>query len=137
MNKELKELKRKKLEQLKKKYMNGGNNMDEKMPNTPINITDADFNENVKKYQTVVIDCWAPWCGPCRMIHPIVEELAKEMQGQVVFGKLNVDENRASAAQFGIMSIPSLLVFKNGELVDKIVGAMPKEMLKQKLEPYT
>jgi thioredoxin 1 len=136
MDNELDEIKKKKLEQLKRRYMNGGNNMDEEMPNTPINITDAVFNESVKKYQMVVIDCWAPWCGPCRMIHPIVEELAKEMQGKIVFGKLNVDENRATAAQFGIMSIPSLLVFKNGELVDRIVGAMPKEMLMAKLNPH-
>lgn len=136
MDNELDEIKKKKLEQIKRRYMNGGNNMDEEMPNTPIKMTDADFDENAKKYQMVVIDCWAPWCGPCRMIHPIVEELAKEMQGKIVFGKLNVDENRATAAQFGIMSIPSLLVFKNGELVDRIVGAMPKEMLMAKLNPH-
>ena len=136
MDNELDEIKKKKLEQLKKRYMNRGNNMDGEMPNTPINITDAVFDENVKKYQMVVIDCWAPWCGPCRMIHPIVEELAKEMQGKIVFGKLNVDENQATAAQFGIMSIPSLLVFKNGELVDRIIGAMPKEMLMAKLNPH-
>jgi len=116
--------------------MNGGNNMGGEMPNTPINITDAVFDENVRKYQMVVIDCWAPWCGPCRMIHPIVEELAKEMQGKIVFGKLNVDENQATATKFGIMSIPSLLVFKNGELVDRIIGAMPKEMLMAKLNPH-
>jgi len=136
MDNELDEIKKKKLEQIKRRYMNGGNNMNEEMPNTPINITDVIFNESVKKYQMIVIDCWAPWCGPCRMIHPIVEELAKEMQGKIVFGKLNVDENRATAAQFGIMSIPSLLVFKNGELVDRIVGAMPKEMLMAKLNPH-
>ena len=136
MDKELAELKRKKLEQLRSRYMNGGNNMDGEILNTPINITDAVFDENVKKYQMVVIDCWAPWCGPCRMIHPIVEELAKEMQGKIVFGKLNVDENRATAAKFGIMSIPSLLVFRNGELVDRIIGAMPKEMLMAKLNPH-
>lgn len=136
MDKELAELKRRKLEQLRSIYMNGGNNMGGEMPNTPINITDAVFDENVRKYQMVVIDCWAPWCGPCRMIHPIVEELAKEMQGKIVFGKLNVDENQATATKFGIMSIPSLLVFKNGELVDRIIGAMPKEMLMTKLNPH-
>jgi thioredoxin 1 len=70
------------------------------------------------------------------MIHPIVEELAKEMQGKVVFGKLNVDNNKATAAKYGIMSIPSLLVFKDGKLVDRIVGAMPKPMLKAKIEPH-
>jgi thioredoxin 1 len=106
------------------------------MPNIPINITDADFDENIKKYSTIVIDCWAPWCGPCRMVGPIIDDLAKEMQGKIVFGKLNVDENQTTAVRFQIMSIPSLLVFKNGKLVDKLVGAMPKEMLVQKLEPY-
>ncbi len=136
MDNELDEIKRKKLEQLKKRYMNGGNNMDEEMPNTPIELTDGGFDESVKKYQMVVIDCWAPWCGPCRMIHPIVEELAKEMQGKIVFGKLNVDENQGIAMRYQIMAIPSLLVFKNGELADRIVGAMPKEMLMAKLSPH-
>ncbi|MEA3458182.1 MAG: thioredoxin [Candidatus Thermoplasmatota archaeon] len=136
MDNELDEIKRKKLEQLKKRYMNGGNNMDEEMPNTPIELTDGVFDENVKKYQMVVIDCWAPWCGPCRMIHPIVEELANEMQGKIVFGKLNVDENQSIAMKYQIMAIPSLLVFKNGELADRIVGAMPKEMLMAKLSPH-
>jgi thioredoxin 1 len=70
------------------------------------------------------------------MVGPVIEDLAKEMQGKIVFGKLNVDENRATSAKYGIMSIPTLLVFKNGELVDRIVGAMPKEMLKGKLNPY-
>ena len=110
--------------------------MDEEMPNTPIELTDGVFDENVKKYQMVVIDCWAPWCGPCRMIHPIVEELAKEMQGKIVFGKLNVDENHGIATKYQIMAIPSLLVFKNGELADRIVGAMPKGMLMAKLSPH-
>ncbi len=106
------------------------------MPNKPINITDADLDENIKKYTTIVVDCWAPWCGPCRMVGPIIDELAKEMEGKIVFGKLNVDENQLTSTKFQIMSIPSLLVFKNGKLVDKIVGALPKEMLLQKLDAY-
>lgn len=133
---ELEEIKKRKLEQLKKQYMNGGKNMEENLPNTPLNITDADIDENAKKYQMLVIDCWAPWCGPCRMVHPVIEELAKEMQGKIVFGKLNVDENQMTTVKHQIMSIPTLLVFKNGNLVDRIIGAMPKEMLKQKLETY-
>ena len=133
---ELEELRKKKLEQLQKQYMNGGKNMEENMPNTPVHITDADVEQTVKKYTTIAIDCWAPWCGPCRMIHPIIEELAKEMQGKIVFGKLNVDENPTTSAKHQIMSIPTLLVFKNGALVDRIIGAMPKEMLKAKLETY-
>ncbi len=136
MNDDLDEIKKRKMEQLKKQYIDRGNNMEENSLNTPIHITDADMDENIKKYQTVVIDCWAPWCGPCRMVGPVIEDLAKEMQGKIVFGKLNVDENRATSAKYGIMSIPTLLVFKNGELVDRIVGAMPKEMLKAKLTSY-
>ena len=133
---ELEDIRKKKLEQLKEQYMNGGKKMEENMPNTPLQITDADIDENIKKYQTVVIDCWAPWCAPCRMIEPIIEELSKEMQGKIVFGRLNVDENQATASKYRIMSIPSLLVFKNGELADVIIGAMPKENLKPKLEQY-
>jgi len=136
MNNELEEIKRRKLEQLKKQYMNGGKNMSENMPDKPIEMTDADIDEHIKKYETLVIDCWAPWCGPCRMIHPIIEELAVEMKGKVVFGKLNVDENQSTALKYNIMSIPSLLVFKNGDLADVIIGAMPKQMLKPKIEKY-
>ena len=133
---ELEEIKKRKLEQLKKQYMNGGKNMEGNLPNTPLEITDADVEDNIKKYETIVIDCWAPWCGPCRMVHPIIEELAKEMQGKIVFGKLNVDENPVTSAKHQIMSIPTLLIFKNGTLVDRLVGAMPKETLKQQLEKY-
>jgi len=136
MNDDLDEIKKRKMEQLKKQYLNRGNNMEENLPNTPIYVTDADIDENIGKYQTVAVDCWAPWCGPCRMVGPVIEDLAKEMQGKIVFGKLNVDENRATSAKYGIMSIPTLLVFKNGKLVDRIIGAMPKEMLKGKLNPY-
>jgi len=136
MNDDLDEIKRRKIEQLKKQYLNRGNIMEENMPSTPINMTDADIDGNIGKYQTVVVDCWAPWCGPCRMVGPIVEDLAREMKGKIVFGKLNVDENQATSTKYGIMSIPTLLVFKNGELVDRIVGAMPKDSLKAKLTPY-
>ena len=136
MNDELEDIKKRKLEQLKKRYMNGEKNMNEDMPDTPLKLTDADFDEAVRKYVTVVVDCWAPWCGPCRMVAPVIEELAKEMQGKIVFGKLNVDENPMISTKYQIMSIPTMLVFKNNTLVDKVIGAYPKEMLKQKLERY-
>ena len=138
MNKidKLEEIKKRKLEQLKKQYMNGGRKMDENLPNTPLTITDADIEEAIKKYDIIVVDCWAPWCGPCRIVAPVIEELAKEMQGKVVFGKLNVDENPATSAKHQIMSIPTLLVFKNGDLVDRIVGAFPKEELIKRLESF-
>ncbi|MCX6661751.1 MAG: thioredoxin [Euryarchaeota archaeon] len=129
-------IKKKKLEQLKKQYMNGGKTMENKLPDTPIQLIDADIDEIIRKFSTIVIDCWAPWCGPCRMIGPVIEELAKEMQGKIVFGKLNVDENPQTSMKYGIMSIPTMLVFKNGQLADRFVGAMPKEMLLQKLKPY-
>jgi thioredoxin 1 len=135
MTDELEEIKRRKLEQLKTKYMNGGkNNMSENMPDTPIHIDDSNIDSNVSKYPVMVIDCWAPWCGPCRMVGPVVEELAKKMKGKVVFGKLNVDENRGTSMKYGIMSIPTLLMFKNGELIDAFIGAMPEPMLKAKIE---
>ncbi len=135
MNNELEKIKKKKMEKYINKYMKGEKNM-ENMPDTPIKVTDADFDEVVKKYDMVVVDCWAPWCGPCRMIHPIIDELAKEKKGEIVFGKLNVDENQNTASKYNIMSIPSLLVFKSGELADVLVGAMPKEILKPKIENY-
>ncbi len=129
-------IKKKKLEQLKKQYMNRGKIMEKKWPDTPIHLLDADIDETMKKYPTIVIDCWAPWCGPCRMLGPIIEELAKEMKGKIVFGKLNTDENPQTSMKYKIMSIPTLLVFKNGTLVDRFVGAMPKDMLIQKLKPH-
>jgi thioredoxin 1 len=133
---DLEVIKKKKLEQLKKLYMIGGKTMEKKWPDTPIHLLDADIDETMKKYPTIVIDCWAPWCGPCRMIGPVIEELAREMKGKIVFGKLNVDENPQTSMKHKIMSIPTLLVFKNGALVDRFVGAMPKEMLIQKLKPH-
>ena len=117
--------------------MTGGKKkMEENMPDTPLKIDDTNIDSTVNKYPLMVVDCWAPWCGPCRMIGPIVEELAKEMHGKVVFGKLNVDENQRTSMRYRIMSIPTLLVFKNGNLVDSIIGALPKEMLKVKIVSY-
>jgi len=136
MDKELEEIKRKKLVKLKEQYIKGGSKMNENLPSTPLIITDADIEEAVKKYETIVIDCWAPWCGPCRIVAPVIEELAKEFQGRIVFGKLNVDENPGTSIKHQIMSIPTLLIFKNGNLVDRLIGAYPKEQLKKKIETY-
>ena len=99
----------------------------------PIEATDATFSDLIKNNPVVVVDCWAAWCGPCRMVAPIVDELAKEYSGKIVFGKLNVDENQQIPVEHQIMSIPTLLIFKNGQLVDRIVGAMPKKNLEQRL----
>ncbi len=136
MDEKLNEIRKRKMEQLKREFMNGGNKMEGIFPNEPVTITDADIDDAIKKYKTIVVDCWAPWCGPCRMVGPVIDELAKEMQGKVVFGKLNVDENPETSLKHQIMSIPTLLVFKNGNLVERLVGAYPKEELKKKLEPY-
>ena len=134
---DLQEIRNKKMEQLKKIYMNGGKkNMDENIPDTPLQISDSNIDSTVNKYPVLVIDCWAPWCGPCRMVEPVVEELAKQMKGKVVFGKLNVDENPATSMKYGIMSIPSLLMFKNGQLIDTFVGAMPEPILKAKITSH-
>jgi len=97
-------------------------------------FTDQNFEEEVLNSQKpVLVDFWAPWCGPCQMMGPIIEELAEELEGKVVVGKLNVDENPQMAQKYGIMSIPTLLVFKNGQVVEQFVGVQPKEVLKRVL----
>ncbi len=102
----------------------------------PVIITDATFVETVKKYPLVVVDCWAQWCGPCRMVAPIIDELAKEYAGKIVFGKLNVDENPRVSTEFAIMAIPTIFIFKNGEPVDVVQGAMPKPYFEAKLKEW-
>lgn len=92
----------------------------------PVKISDMTFNETLNKSKVVVVDCWADWCSPCKMITPIIDKLAEEYSGRVLFTKLNVDENPKTASTYGIMSIPTLLVFKSSKLVDTIVGAVPK-----------
>lgn len=102
----------------------------------PIAVSDRNFDQTVKSYPLVVVDCWAAWCAPCRAIAPVVEQLAREQSGKVVFGKLNVDENPETTQRFGIMAIPTLLVMKNGEEIDRIIGALPKEQLEARLGSY-
>ncbi len=100
-----------------------------------IELTDTTFDQEIGKDEGVtVVDFWAPWCGPCRMVSPVIEELAEEYDGQVRFAKVNVDDNQQIAGAFGIRSIPTIGFFKNGEAVGAVVGAYPKEALKEVIE---
>jgi thioredoxin 2 len=103
--------------------------------NKPVTVTDATFSAEVERSPLpVLLDLWAPWCGPCRMVAPVVEELAREMAGRLRVAKLNVDENPATAARFRVQSIPTLLVLKNGQEVERIVGGQPKAEIMRRLE---
>jgi thioredoxin 1 len=102
----------------------------------PIVVSDRNFDQTVKNYPLVVVDCWAAWCAPCRAIAPVIEQLARTFSGKVVFGKLNVDENPETQQRFGIQAIPTLLVMKKGQEVDRIVGALPKSQLESKINTY-
>jgi len=126
---ELEEIRAKKMRELKEK-------MATPKIDKPIVVSDRNFDQTSKTYPLVVVDCWAAWCAPCRAIAPVVEQLAKDYSGKVVFGKLNVDENPETAQKYGIMAIPTLLVMKNGKEVDRIVGALPKNQLEVKIGQY-
>lgn len=128
---ELKRIKEKKLKELmrlkeKKQEMNV----------KPISVTDMKFNEIVNKHSLVLIDCWASWCGPCLVVAPIIEELAKEYDGKAFVGKLNVDENPKTAERFQIFSIPTLLIIRSGKEVDRIVGVVPKDHIETLLRKH-
>lgn len=99
-----------------------------------LEITDSNFQEIQAEGKPVVMDFWAPWCGPCKMVGPIIDELATEYEGKVIIGKCDVDENGDVAAEYGIRNIPTVLFFKNGELVDKQVGSAPKSAYVAKIE---
>ena len=102
----------------------------------PIVVSDRNFDQTVKSYPLIVVDCWAAWCAPCRAIAPIVDEMAKEYTGKVVFGKLNIDENPETTQKYGVMAIPTLLIMKDGQEVDRIVGVLPKNQLEAKVSSY-
>ncbi len=105
-------------------------------PDSPLKVTDDNFDLFISQNSLTLIDCWAPWCGPCRIVGPIIDTLAKEYKGKVVFGKLNTDENIATATRYGIMAIPTMLVLKKGQLVDQIVGAVPKARIEDVLRKH-
>jgi thioredoxin 1 len=115
---------------------NDSGNGNQSITTTLITLTDYDFNDMVSKYPLLIVDFWAPWCGPCRMVSPVIEELSKELTGKAVFGKLNVDENPMIASTFGIQSIPTIAIFKNGKAVDGIIGAASKSQILSKLSAH-
>jgi len=127
---DLEKIRAKKMQEMKKTTGSG------EEVSAPITVTDADFDQTVKKHPLIVVDCWAEWCGPCRMIAPVIEELAKEHAGEIVFGKLNVDENPETATKFNVMGIPTLLIMKHGAEVDRIVGVAPKLLIENKLKKH-
>ncbi|MDG6929306.1 MAG: thioredoxin [Nitrososphaerota archaeon] len=100
----------------------------------PVVLTDATFQSELSKYPAMVVDCWAEWCHPCRILSPVVDELAKEYAGRIAFGKLNVDENPRTAQAYQVMSIPTLLVFREGVYRSRVVGVKPKQALKAEIE---
>jgi len=126
--KRIREKKLKELMELKEK--------DHEMSAEPVHITDSNFNEIIGKYSLALIDCWAPWCGPCAALAPTIEELAKEYGGKMLVGKLNVDENPRTAERFQIFSIPTMLVMKSGREVDRIVGLVPQKHIEATLRKY-
>jgi thioredoxin 1 len=125
-NDELKQLKERKRAEFKAR----------KEMSKPVHVTDADFGETVKKHPVALIDFWAEWCGPCRSLAPTIEELHKEYAGKVFIGKLDVDENPQTAEGFQVLSIPTLIVMKNGQEVDRIVGCVPKKSIETVLKKH-
>ncbi|MBN1405917.1 MAG: thioredoxin [Candidatus Omnitrophica bacterium] len=103
------------------------------MTESIITLTDENFESNIK-HSTILVDFWASWCAPCNMVAPLVEEIAREYQDKIKVGKLNVDDNQVTAADFGIVSIPTIIIFKNGREEARIVGVVPKDRITEKIE---
>jgi len=131
---ELERIKRARLQEMMKSV--AGKKQEKQALSKPIEVTDATLKEVIQNHPLVVVDCWAPWCGPCQLVAPIIEEMARDYAGRILFGKLNVDENVEVATQYQIMGIPTLLVFKDGKLVDRVVGAIPRQVLEQTITQY-
>ena len=136
VDEELMEIRKKRLQELTGKKDQESSTAHADLPDKPRVVTDSTISTFVTNHPMVVLDCWAPWCGPCRTLAPILEALALQYKGKIVFGKLNVDENPRTAMTYQTMSIPTLLIFKNGKLVDRIVGALPSQVIEQRLNHH-
>lgn len=126
----------KELERLREKKMAELGEKKKKMDNGPVHVTDSNFNEMTRKHPLALIDFWAAWCGPCQALAPTIEELAEEYAGRILVGKLNVDENPETAECFQVFSIPTMLIMKNGEEIDRIVGCVQKKYIEAALRKH-
>ena len=134
---EIERIQRRKMEEMmRRKSSPEANPKASSIPVGVMNLTDATFSQTVEKYPITVVDFWAPWCGPCRMVSPIVEELSRDYAGKAAFGKVNVDENPAVSSSFGIQSIPTIMFFSRGRAVDAVIGAVPKQVLESRMRPF-
>ena len=132
---ELEEIKKRKMEKMMNE-MNKPNEPAIELPGKPIVVTDSSVDAAASQYPLLILDCWAEWCGPCRMIAPIIEQLAAEMKGKVVFGKLDVDKNPQTSSKYRISAIPTLMVFKDGKYIDKIIGFGGKAKLVADIQKF-
>ncbi len=132
------EIMERKMKHYKEKNNVGANNKinNEMAHNKPITLTDYNFTESVKKHRMLIVDFWASWCGPCKIVSPVIDQLSSELAGKAVFGKINVDDNPSVSNAFGIQSIPTIIIFKNAQAIDRVVGAMTKSQLISKISPH-
>ncbi len=127
---EIEKIRAKKMKELMQKLSEKNN------PRGILELSDENFSAVVEKQPFIIVDFWAPWCMPCRMLAPVIEALASDYEGRVLFGKLNTDQNINTALKFGITAIPTLLFFKNGKLIDRITGALSREQLEARIKRY-
>lgn len=130
IDEQLEEIRRKKLEELMKKQ----NLKEDFYQAKPVILSSSNFSETIKKYPLIIVDFYTDWCMPCKFIAPIIEEIAKKYAGKIAVGKLNIDENRFTASRFSVRAVPTLIVFKNGTEIDRIIGAYPN--LEERLKKY-